>query len=365
MTLNPISAVQAQPPVDKQANSAAPEIAFNRVLSGELANRRNAADADQAAATETDTGTSPQARPANTVSAQPARPESAEEATDGAHADSETTLSVSAELLAIVANLSQAAAQSTQPRTSSAAPDSASVAVDPKHARNKGKNTLSAHAELQTLSDNALSPSRAPGKPDARLAPAILQANESKPAFDFNVAKTPELLPGTPAASMAPLQQAALTMAQAVSGHSLEKLTPAVGTAAWDQALGQKVVWMTAGGQQTASLTLNPPDLGPLQVVLNISNDQANATFIAAQPEVRQALEAALPKLREMMGDAGIQLGETTINAGTANQHGAFSESSRQARSGFNGRDQQRDTSIQMGSVPARASGLGLVDTFA
>ena len=122
---------------------------------------------------------------------------------------------------------------------------------------------------------------------------------------------------------------------------------------------------MTAGGQQTASLTLNPPDLGPLQVVLNISNDQANATFTAAQPEVRQALEAALPRLREMMGDAGIQLGEATINAGTANQHGASSRSSQQASGAFNDRDEQHDIPIQGGGVPARTSGLGLVDTFA
>lgn len=363
MTLNPTSAVQAQLPADKQANSAAPEVAFNQVLSGELASRRNASAADQAAETATDT--SAQARPANTGGAQPASPEPAEEATDGARADSETTLSVSAELLAMVANLSQTTVQSTQPRTSSAAPDSASVAVDPGHARNKGKSALSAHAELQALSGNMQSPGVAPVNPDPRLASATLQANESKPAFDFNVAKTAELLPSTPAAAMAPLQQAALTMAQAVSGHPQEKLTPAVGTAAWDQALGQKVVWMTAGGQQTASLTLNPPDLGPLQVVLNISNDQANATFTAAQPEVRQALEAALPKLREMMGDAGIQLGEATINAGTANQHGASSRSSQQAPGAFNNRDEQRDTPIQGGGVPARTSGLGLVDTFA
>ena len=45
---------------------------------------------------------------------------------------------------------------------------------------------------------------------------------------------------------------------------------------------------MTAGALQTASLTLNPPNLGPLQVVLNVTHDQATASFFAAQPEVRQ-----------------------------------------------------------------------------
>jgi flagellar hook-length control protein FliK len=32
---------------------------------------------------------------------------------------------------------------------------------------------------------------------------------------------------------------------------------------------------MVGSEEQTASLTLNPPDLGPLQVVLSVSNDQA------------------------------------------------------------------------------------------
>jgi flagellar hook-length control protein FliK len=38
-------------------------------------------------------------------------------------------------------------------------------------------------------------------------------------------------------------------------------------------------------------MELNPPDLGPLQVVLSVNKDQATAAFSSAAPEVRQALE--------------------------------------------------------------------------
>jgi len=105
-----------------------------------------------------------------------------------------------------------------------------------------------------------------------------------------------------PALRAAP--QAALESMPALNDPASPKLAPTVGTTAWGQALGEKLVWMTAGAQQTASLTLNPPNLGPLQIVLNVSNDQATASFFSAQPEVRQALEAAMPKLREMMDEA-------------------------------------------------------------
>lgn len=359
MTLNPMSAVQPQPSANKQAGTT-PEKPFNQMLAGEIAHRRSTGNADASSQSAAEGESAALARPENSASAQ-SKP--AEEAADGERKDSETA-PVSAELLAIVANFSQTAA-SAQPEDSSATPDT-SLSLNPGHARNKGKHALSAQVDLQALPGRMQSTELASLGTDSRMPAALLQANESRTALDFNAAKTPELLSaGTSATGMAPLQSAALAMTQLSPGHMPEKLSPPVGSAAWDQALGQKVVWMTAGGQQTASLTLNPPDLGPLQVVLNISNDQANATFSAAQPEVRQALEAALPKLREMMGDAGIQLGETTINAGTANQQDNAGGSSHQTARGFNGRNEQPDSPIQTSSIPVRASGLGLVDTFA
>ncbi len=141
-----------------------------------------------------------------------------------------------------------------------------------------------------------------------------------------------------------------------------DKLTPNVGTPAWDQALGQKVTWMTAGGLQNATLTLNPPDLGPLQVVLSVSNSHAVAAFTAHQPEVRQALENAIPKLREMLGQAGIQLGECSVGSQQQRQQEQSSGQSASNRSmtsipGIAG-------AIGPGQTTSIRQGTGLVDTF-
>ena len=174
---------------------------------------------------------------------------------------------------------------------------------------------------------------------------------------------TPEVPPATGIAQVAP---AVLHAAQAPATQAADKLTPQVGTPAWDAALGQKVVWMVAGGQQSASLTLNPPDLGPLQVVLHVNNSHANATFISAQPEVRQALEAAMPRLREMMSDAGIQLGQASVGTGMPDQQQAPAD--QRARHAGSSAAQPLDTSdtvARPARIQAISGGTGLVDTFA
>ncbi|MFC7514204.1 flagellar hook-length control protein FliK [Herbaspirillum sp. GCM10030257] len=170
-----------------------------------------------------------------------------------------------------------------------------------------------------------------------------------------------------PSFNMAPAsqaQQSQLIHAAAIPGQE-NQLSPRVGSSGWDQALGQKVVWMVNGSQQSASLSLNPPDLGPLQVVLNVTNNEATAQFTAAQPEVRQALETAMPKLREMLSEAGIQLGEANVSAGTPNnQQGAHSERSPSERQG----EERADTGelpMQTISRTIVTGRQGLVDTFA
>jgi flagellar hook-length control protein FliK len=161
-------------------------------------------------------------------------------------------------------------------------------------------------------------------------------------------------------------QPAALEAAQAAGAS--EQLSAQVGTDAWENQVGQKVVYMIGNEEQTASLTLNPPDLGPLQVVLSVSNDQASVTFSANQEEVRQALEDALPRLREMMSESGIALGNATVNAGTQDQQ-RQAQQNQSPRGGRNygGVDGVAGTDTAAPRV-TRTSVLGdngLVDTFA
>ena len=73
-----------------------------------------------------------------------------------------------------------------------------------------------------------------------------------------------------------------------------------VGRPGWGEELGQKMLLMVRGNQQSAELQLNPPNLGPLEVRLSLQNDQASLMFVSAHSSVRDAINAALPKLSSM-----------------------------------------------------------------
>jgi flagellar hook-length control protein FliK len=171
------------------------------------------------------------------------------------------------------------------------------------------------------------------------------------------------------AAALAQAQPAVMEAVQAAAGAT-DRLSARVGTDAWENQVGQKIVYMVGSEEQTASLTLNPPDLGPMQVVLSVTNDQASVTFSANQEEVRQALEDALPRLREMMSESGIALGNATVNAGM--QDGRQDQAARGSGGFGNGNrrgDAQGATVADNATRPVTRTTVlgdrGMVDTFA
>jgi flagellar hook-length control protein FliK len=137
------------------------------------------------------------------------------------------------------------------------------------------------------------------------------------------------------------------------------------GKTGWDQAISQKIVWMVGAAEQTATLSLNPPDLGPLQVVINVSNQMADTTFISNNAEVRQALQDGIANLREKMAESGIQLGQANVNSGGRPQQD-FSNAGPNSQSL---RLSELDASTSLSSTNQTTRHVqvnnGLVDTFA
>lgn len=86
----------------------------------------------------------------------------------------------------------------------------------------------------------------------------------------------------------------------------------------WGNEFSQKIVWLAHQQHQVAELRLNPAHLGPVEIMLSLSGDngaQASAQFLSPHLAVREAIEAALPRLREMMAENGIQLGDVMVGA--------------------------------------------------
>lgn len=120
--------------------------------------------------------------------------------------------------------------------------------------------------------------------------------------------------------SSAPQQQPIilpLVAGAAAPAAALTINTP-VNQPAWGDEFGQKITWIANQRNQSAELHLNPPQLGPLDVVLKMNGDQATAMFTSPHAAVRDAIEQAIPKLREMLADNGIMLGQTMVSDHTS-----------------------------------------------
>ncbi len=161
-----------------------------------------------------------------------------------------------------------------------------------------------------------------------------------------------------------PMQSTAARPASDVQQHVA---TP-VRDPAWSAEFGQKIVWMATQDKQSAQLTLNPPQMGPIEISLSVRNDQATAVFVSGNAEVREAIEAAMPRLREMLAGVGVELGQTNVSAESFRQaqdnadgrHGADSRGNDGTDDGM--ARQQPGGSASSGAI---RSGNGLVDTFA
>lgn len=106
-----------------------------------------------------------------------------------------------------------------------------------------------------------------------------------------------------------------------------------VGSKGWEGAIADRVMWMVQGEQQTARLKLNPPNLGPLEVRVSVNQDQTSVSFLASQAAVREALEAALPRLREMFDQQSLQLVRADVSD-PGMQHGDRAQDSPAHRGG-------------------------------
>ncbi|MBI1175049.1 MAG: hypothetical protein GC139_07260 [Sideroxydans sp.] len=168
-----------------------------------------------------------------------------------------------------------------------------------------------------------------------------------------------------PAAALSQFAQANALPA-AANPAKLSVDTP-VNSKNWGGDFSQKITWLATQHAQSAELHLNPPNLGPLDVVLNVSGDQATAMFTSPHAAVRDAIEQAMPKLREMMADNGIMLGNATVSdQGQRDNHA--SQPHGQSRTAP-GNDSGTITGIGGISQTTRTVQIsrhnGLVDTFA
>ncbi|RLJ20094.1 flagellar hook-length control protein FliK [bacterium endosymbiont of Escarpia laminata] len=147
-------------------------------------------------------------------------------------------------------------------------------------------------------------------------------------------------------------------------GMEMLRVDVPVSQPGWDQAVGKRIQWMLGRNIQSAEIKLTPPNMGPMEIRISVQNDQASVSFIAQQPLTREALEAAIPRLRDMLGEANLNL--ANVDVGQRESRESFADAN--GNSGRGGRGSMTgstDLPEPGSSDVIRLMSDGLVDDYA
>ena len=133
----------------------------------------------------------------------------------------------------------------------------------------------------------------------------------------------------------------------------------------WAQAVGERVMMLLGRDQQMAELKLTPPNLGQLEVRVSVQQDQASVAFVSQHAAVRDALEQAIPRLREMLAQQDLQLVNVDVSQRETGQQAGSADAGR-GRSGSGGGDMAGDgAALSESGLPSGRVLQGMVDLFA
>lgn len=99
----------------------------------------------------------------------------------------------------------------------------------------------------------------------------------------------------------------------------------------WDNAVSDRIMWMVGNKSQSATIRITPPQLGPIEVHVVVQKDQASVNFTAHNGVVREALEAAIPRLREMFNENNLQLVNVDVGQKDAGEQRSLQNSANDA----------------------------------
>ena len=90
----------------------------------------------------------------------------------------------------------------------------------------------------------------------------------------------------------------------------------------------QQLITMVSNGIQQAEIRLDPPELGHLTVKIQINGDQTQVQFHVTQSQTRELIEQAIPRLRDMLAQEGLQLTDSQVSQGGGGRDGQPEDSS-------------------------------------
>lgn len=131
------------------------------------------------------------------------------------------------------------------------------------------------------------------------------------------------------------------------------------------EQMAERLQMMMSKNLKHVDIRLDPPELGRLQIRMNMNGDNTTVHFTVANHQARDVIEQSMPRLREMLAQQGVQLGETSVQQQSAGQQQARytadgdAQSGQLARNGSYLDEENLDTDVKLDlNVASKRDGI-------
>lgn len=207
-----------------------------------------------------------------------------------------------------------------------------------------GQNSQSdglSKAALKAMAEQAV-------QTDAALAAGSAASAAEGASRGENLAQQLASSLGTPSANAATARQDIQVAQTAQAPLPLGQMPSEAGA-----ALTERINVMLSKNLKQVDIRLDPPELGRMQIKLGVNNDQASVHITVANQQARDAVEQAMPRLRDMLQQQGLQLTQGSVqqqDSGAqqmaSGQHGNGASHADGAPLGTTGPDDNDDTML-------------------
>ena len=133
-------------------------------------------------------------------------------------------------------------------------------------------------------------------------------------------------------------------------------------------AVKDKVMLMISQKLQRFDITLDPPELGNMQVRVNLQGEQAAVSFIVQSQQTKDALEQNMHKLRELLAEQGVDVGDANVeqqSQQSANEDGSPTQHNNNMEGGIDNMADANDVVAHTLSAQMIDSSTASVDYYA
>lgn len=130
--------------------------------------------------------------------------------------------------------------------------------------------------------------------------------------------------------------------------------------AGFDDSFGARIGWMAEQRIGRAELRISPENMGTIDVRLQMDGTRVSAEFQSPHAEVRQALEQSVGRLRDMLGQSGLQLANANVGHGGGGNDGRPAAAENTGGAGVTD-----DGFVEMPAPATPVRSRGLLDEYA